>query len=82
MARLSFFDSGRLTLKILQHKDLEWLQTIKDDNNGRELHCRYIKVWRWETVLFNYMRENHPDDKWLFLAQDKERWREMTEQIM
>jgi hypothetical protein len=82
MARLANLDPSRLTLKILQHKNLEWLQKIKDENKGRELHGRYIKVWRWETMLYNFTRENYPGDQWFSLAQDKERWKVIVDNIM
>jgi hypothetical protein len=81
MARLSFFDPARITLKVLQHKDLEWLQAIKYENRGRELHGRYIKVWRWETMLFNFTRENFPGEQWFQIAQDEERWNGIIDNI-
>ena len=75
VARLQIFDKERLTLAVARHKNLKWLQTIKAANRGRELHGRYLKVWRWESLVFSFFKENFPGEEWEQVAQDAERWR-------
>ncbi len=81
LARLQFFDPERITLKVLLHRNLDWLQRIKDHNRGRELHCRYIKVWRWETLIWNFCRENFEGSMWQQLAEDPDSWNSIVSRI-
>ena len=70
VARLRTFDWSRITLHVLLHKNWEWLQTIAMQNNGRQLHGRRLKIWRWEALIYTFFRENHPSTLWFELAQD------------
>ena len=81
VARLKHFDPSRVTLKVMLHRNLEWLQGIKEQNSGRELHCRYIKVWRWETLVWNWCRENVGAQSWMQLAEDPETWNAIVDRL-
>ena len=81
VARLQTFDKHRLTLAVLHHKNLKWLQLIKDNNGGRELHGRYLRVWRWETVVHNFFAENAPGEHWEKIALDDSRWSAFVDMV-
>ncbi len=73
-ARLQQHDPNRMTLAVLLHKNWEWLRTIAEANGGRQLHGRYLKTWRWESLLYNYAAENMPGCRWFDIVQDPHRW--------
>jgi len=81
VARLRHFDPERLTLSILQHKNLQWLNTIASQNNGRQLHGRILRTWRWESPLQSFIEELHPGVHWVELAQDSDAWREIVSKV-
>ena len=64
VARLAYFDEDRITLKVLRHKNWEWLSVIAAQNKGRQLHGRILKTWRWERLLYSYVNENYPGQSW------------------
>ena len=70
VARLASFDPNRLTLLVLRHKDLAWIQQVASDNRGRQLHCRILKTWRWEASIFKYFACMFLGQVWLVHAQD------------
>jgi hypothetical protein len=80
-ARLNIYDCSRITLHILLHKNLDWIQTIAAQNKGNQLHCRHLRVWRWESLIYNYFKENHPGTTWLELAQDDREWMSIVQKI-
>ena len=80
-ARLQDFDTSRITLKILKHKNWEWLQTIARNNKGRQLHGRCLRVWRWEALIYNFFRENHQDANWFLAALDQEGWNRIVQSV-
>ncbi len=47
-------DPNRITSIIFGHKDWEWIQSIADQNAGRQLHERILKTWRWERPLYKF----------------------------
>ena len=81
VARLRTFDCSRITLHVLLHENWEWLQTIAMQNNGRQLHGRRLKVWRWEALIYTFFRENHPSIPWFELAQDSYEWSQIVQSI-
>ncbi len=78
VARLQTFDPRRLTLSVLRHKNYKWLRVIQDSNNGRQLHGRILKVWRWETLLHSFFLENYPLEDWEEVALNKDRWTQVV----
>ena len=81
VARLDSFDQERITLHVLRHKNWEWIQTIANNNNGRQLHGRCLKIWRWESLIYNFFRENRPESRWSELAQDGEEWFRIVQSV-
>ena len=73
VSRFAEYDPNRITLKVLRYRDWEWLKTIADQNNGRQLHCRKLRVWRWESPLYRYAG-CQGTDTWHKLAADKRAW--------
>ena len=61
-------------LHSLLHKNWERIQTIASQFNGRQLHGRRLKVWRWEALIYDYFRENHPGITWISVGQDNFEW--------
>ena len=82
VARLQFFDADRLTLAVLRHKNIKWLRLIQDQNHGSQLHGRCLRVWRWETMLWNFFAENSPGESWEEIALDSERWKSYVDQVV
>ena len=62
-------DPDRLTFIIFGHKDWDWIQLIPNMNNGRQLHGRRLRTWRWERLLYKCFGDN-----WKTLAQDPSEW--------
>ena len=82
VARLQIFDSARVTLHILLHQDLGWIRTIAAQNAGRQCHGRYLKPWRWETLLDTFFNENHCGSRWQDYAKGVSAWHELTSKIL
>jgi ribonuclease HI len=74
VARLAEFDSERLTLKVLNHRNWKWVQNVAACNKGRQLHGRILSVWRWEAILYKYAKENLQGEDWQVKAQTKPEW--------
>ena len=70
LARLTITDPVRFTSVVFAHKDWLWIQTIANNNAGRQLHGRYLKTWRWERPLYNFYGRG-----WQSRAQNKELWK-------
>ena len=68
VSRIVQYDPSRLTYKVLDYKCLEWIHKIAEQFSGRQLHCRKLRIWRWEQPLFKY------DPCWRKTAQDKQAW--------
>ena len=62
----------RLTYRVLRYRDRSWLARVEAENQGRQLHCRILRVWRWETPLVKYGNAHEAD--WHELALDKRKW--------
>ena len=77
LARLSVSAPERWTTRVFQHKDWAWIQVIARANNGRQLHGRYLRTWRWERPLYNYLGE-----KWQEQAIDLDNWKSMEEDFL
>ena len=81
VARLNVFDPSRITLHVLLHKNWDWLRVIADQFNGRQLHGRRLKVWRWEALVYKFFDENFPGTSWIQAAQDKSEWEDLVQTI-
>ena len=69
VARLRKYDPGRITAEALHWKNRFWLDIVEQENNGAQLHCRRLKVWRWEQQLIRSFGRD-----WEEQAQDKDVW--------
>ena len=57
MARMVKYDKDRLSYKISLYKNWDFISAIAkrhDLQEGRQLHCRRLHVWRWERALYKY----------------------------
>ena len=54
VSRISTEFPDRLVGKILKWRGSEWLKMVQEQNNGRQLHCRMLRTWRWERPLVRY----------------------------
>ena len=68
---------------IFQYKDWAWIQNTARDNQGKQLHCRRLKTWKWEKPIYKYFGERwqkHADDKdaWAAIEHDFLRWRALN----
>lgn len=75
VSRFQEYDAERLTLRVLRYRDRAWLNSVEEQNAGRQLHCRILKVWRWEYPLAKYAKSVDARD-WHILARDKRSWLE------
>eukprot|EP00973_Karenia_brevis_P038442 5301658-Karenia_brevis.AAC.1 len=57
----------------MHFRDRAWLQKVEAENNGRQLHCRRLKIWRWERPMVKYA-ESVAASCWHELAADKRSW--------
>ena len=46
VSRLGSFDGDRIAFKIIKYRDRDWLNLIESQNNGRQIHGRYLRIWR------------------------------------
>jgi len=74
VSRLRTLDPDRITHRILTFKDARWLKLIESQNNGRQLHGRLFRDWRWEQPLVRWARQQGVDD-WHSLAEDSCAWK-------
>ena len=70
VSRIAQYDKERLTNRMLQHKSWSEIQRIAQANSGNQLHCRKLKVWRWEAPLYKFWTE----EPWQNAARDKSFW--------
>jgi hypothetical protein len=72
VARLENLDPTRLTYRVLRHWDYGMIVTrIGNHNKGRQLHGRFIQVWRCEYVLHRHIGIN-----WHDIARSREEWKD------
>ena len=81
LARIRLHDKDRITLFILAHKDLDYVHDYADRHGGRQHHGRFLKVWRWESILRNFAA-THFHERWQDKALDEIEWKNITEQIL
>ena len=62
IARIQMYDPSRLTVATLHWRNGQWLNLVASNNNGNQLHCRKLKVWRWETNLIKMFGESWEQD--------------------
>jgi hypothetical protein len=80
-ARLQHLDPHRLTYHVLLHKNRAWLNDVAAANSGRQLHCRYLHVWRWEKLVYSFAESNYPGVSWMDLAQSAEMWYSIVQDV-
>lgn len=73
IARMRLHDPDRLTLQALHWRNQAWLDIVAENNNGNQLHCRRLKVWRWESSLVRFFGR-----AWEAVADDREEWERQT----
>ena len=74
VSRMRTTDPTRLTHRILSFKDHEWLRLVEAQNNGRQLHGRYFRDWRWEQPLVRWAKFKGVAS-WHTLAEDSRQWK-------
>ena len=72
ISRMGIYGPQRSTYRVLRFKCWEWIQNIAEKNAGNQLHCRKVRVWRWERHL--YERDRY----WMHAAQDKDVWTDLV----
>ena len=70
ISRIAAESPTRLSGQMLLFRDRAWLETVERDNNGRQLHCRRFKVWRWERPMVQYAKSVEASS-WHELAAEK-----------
>ena len=80
-ARLFKYDPNRITLSVLEHKNLKWIMNIASQNRGRQLHGKYLHTWRWESLVYKYFEENYPGTDWCEVAQSADDWHEIVKNV-
>jgi hypothetical protein len=80
--RTSVSDPTRISGLIMKYRDRTWLQTVEQENHGRQLHCRRLRIWRWERPLVNYAVSKNVGS-WHELAADHRTWKDsLTDMAM
>ena len=70
LARIEAYDPGRPSVRVLKFKNYQFLERLMDRNQGRQIHCRRLRIWRWERPL--WLR--HGAD-WSSVALNAEWWK-------
>merc|ERR1712194_767691 len=52
---LFVLDADRTTLHLLLHNHWDWTRTTADQFRGRQLPCRHLEIWRWESLLHRFL---------------------------
>ena len=69
------FDPKRVTAHVLRLRDLASLQAYAaNDPRGRQGHVGCVRVWRWETAIFDFF--NAKKLLWYNVVKDKSVWAE------
>ena len=69
LTQIQLHDPSRLTSIVFGHKDWDWIQLVASQHNGRQLHGRRLRTWRWERPLYKCF-----SDSWKALASDQSEW--------
>ena len=69
LVQISLNFPDRLTSLVFGHKDWDWIQGIAQQNKGRQLHGRCLRIWRWERPMYKCLGND-----WKILAQDESEW--------
>ena len=80
VARLGKLDPWRLTYRVMIFKNREWLDVVEAANNGRQLHGRRLRVWRWGLVLVKWSKKCQVKD-WKILAEDRRAWLSVLDEM-
>ena len=78
VSRMASYHEHRLTHRVLQHKSWKWIQRVAGENFGNQLHCRKLKVWRWEAPLYKFFG----NESWHDAALDKASWHSKLEEMV
>jgi len=71
LVQLQVQDPSRVSVAIFAHRDWKWIQEVAERNSGRQLHCRILKVWRWERPFYKFAGTD-----WKLAAVNSDYWRE------
>jgi len=71
LVQLQVQDPSRVSVAIFAHRDWKWIQEVAERNSGRQLHCRILKVWRWERPFYKFAGTD-----WKLAAVSSDYWRE------
>ena len=77
VARMIQYDPGRPTLRILRHKDWDWIRSISKQF-GSQLHGKRLHVWRWERHLYKFFGRS----SWQEVAQDACLWHQRLDEMV
>ena len=80
VSRMSSYDPSRITHQVLQFRNWQWIQTVAYLNGGNQLHCRRLRVWRWERPLYRFF-EDH-STSWEEVACDKAKWTHLLDELV
>ena len=73
MVNILNFDPTRVTAHFLRLKDLASLQAYgANDPRGRQGHVACVRVWSWETAIFEFFNEKKM--LWYNVARDRSVW--------
>ena len=80
MVNILNFDPSRVTAHVLRFKDLANLQAYAaNDPRGRQGHVGCVRVWRWETTIFDFFKAKKL--LWYNVAKNKSVWATYFDEI-
>ena len=80
--RMSSYDPQRWTHQVLLLTNWSWIQLIASQNSGSQLHCRMLKVWRWERPLYKFFLGHNKYSCWEEAAADKHVWKSLVPEFV
>ena len=71
IARLGRADPTRLTFRVCSHWNYgHIIKHVADHNAGKQLHGRYLHVWRWGYYMYNFVNKD-----WHRATYDRDEWK-------
>ena len=78
--RMNTYGPSRITIQVSHFKDRHWIQTIAEQNSGNQLHCRRLRIWRWERPLYIVFAGR--SSTWHEAAKDKTAWLSLLDEMV
>ena len=63
--------------QVITWLNYDYLENLMERNNGRQVHGRILRTWRWERPFYKLVGDNWPS-----LARDVNQWDSMQTELI